>query len=347
MDMIDLRSDTVTLPTDEMLEAMKTAVVGDDILGEDPTVQKLERMGAQLFGKEAALLTVSGTMANQIAVMVYTKRGQEVIVGQESHIYNLEVGALSVLSQVQPRPIVCPEAIFDVDQLEEAITKPDIQTSETGLICIENTYNLNKGLLMDSSNIAQIKALADKRQIPVYMDGARIFNAAAALGTEVKDLVKDVDAVQVCLTKGLSVPIGSLLIGSTDFIEEARRIRQRLGGGMRQAGVIAAAGIVALENMIDRLADDNAMAKELATGLFEVDQRLLTKSEVQTNILTIDTEAIGIKEEKLLEELLQCHIRIKRVGQHRFRMVTHRHVTGKHVSYVVDCFRKILSGRRE
>jgi threonine aldolase len=235
---IDLRSDTAALPTEGMFDAMRAAELGDDVLGEDVNVRKLEETAARMFGKEAALLVSTGSMANQVAVMVYTQRGQEVIVGAESHMYNLEGAGLAALSQVQARPVSCPKGYFDPAKVAGAIQGTGVQSARTGLICLENTYNLNRGYVMSLENIAEIASLATKNGIPVYMDGARIFNAAAALGIEAEEIARHVDAVQFCMTKGLGAPFGSLLMGRNEFIREARIVRQRIGGGIRHLGLL-------------------------------------------------------------------------------------------------------------
>lgn len=338
---IDLRSDAVTLPTKEMLEAIVGAELGDDILGEDPTVKRLEELGATILGKEASLLVISGTMANQVAVMTFTQRGQEVILGDQSHIYNLEVAALATMSQVQVRLISCPAGYFDPVEIENAVQLPGIQEATTGLICLENTYDLNRGFVMSLENTEEIGAIGRKYSIPVYMDGARIFNASLALGKSAKELVTPVDAVQVCLTKGLSAPLGSLLIGKKDFIEEARRMRQRIGGGMRQAGVIAAAGIIALTKMVDRLAEDHENAQVLAQGLNEIDECLL-EYEVQTNIVLIDVGSLGIDGDFFLNQVMQRGIKIKKIGRTSFRMICHYGVTRKEIDKVLIAIREIV-----
>lgn len=345
MQSIDLRSDTVSMPTEEMLDAMKNAELGDDILGEDPTVKKLEKIGAEMFGKEAALFTVSGTMANQIAVMVYTERGHEIIVGKESHMYNLEVAALSTLSQVQVKAISCPGGYIDPVVLESEIKVASLQTAATGLVCLENPYDLNKGFVMSLNNISQIKAVCDKYNIPIYMDGARIFNAAVALNTDVKEIVKDVDAVQFCLTKGLSAPVGSLLVGTKEFIDEARRIRQRLGGGMRQAGVIAAAGIVGLEKMIDRLPEDHEKTRVLFSGIKAIDERLIEDSIADTTIISLNVAPLGIDGDSFLQNMLDHQIKIKKIGVQQFRMVVHRHITYEDIDKVLDCLKEVVMNR--
>jgi len=260
---IDLRSDTVTKPTPEMREAMKNAVVGDDILRDDPTVIELEEMAAEILGKEMAAFTVSGTMSNEIAVMVYTKPGDEIIVFSDSHIYNLETGGLSAISGVQPRPVKTETGIYDSEFLKQAIMPEDVQRARTRLICLENSFHLDRGLAVRRVDYEQTIEIAKEKDIPLFMDGARIFNATIALNVNVRELVDFSDSVAVCLTKGLAAPLGSILAGRKDFIEEARRVKQRLGGGMRQAGAIAAPGAIALTKMVRRLDEDHINAKKI------------------------------------------------------------------------------------
>jgi threonine aldolase len=342
MDLIDMRSDTVSMPTSEMMQAMSKAKLGDSILGEDPTVRELEELGAELFGKEGAIFVVSGTMANQVAVATFTKRGQEVIVGQESHIYNFEVAGLAAISQVQPRPISCPKGFIDPVQVKNAIREPEKQVAETGLLCLENTYNLNRGYIMSLKNIQEISKICKENGIPIYMDGARVFNAAVAMGINIKEIVDPVDAVQLCLTKGLGAPIGSLLMGNKEFLVEAKRIQQRLGGGMRQGGVIAAAGIIALEQMVDRLNDDHENAKYLAKRLLEIDERLLRLEDVQTNIVSIDIGFTRMDGDVFLSLLKEKGILIKKIGSTSFRMICYHNIDREKIKKVIDAIYMIL-----
>jgi threonine aldolase len=342
MTVLDLRSDTVSLPTDEMLRSIYSAKLGDDILGEDPTVKELEELGSNIFGKEAAMLTVSGTMSNQIAVMILTQRGQEVILGKESHMYNLENAALAALSQVQARPIPSETGYFDPYEIEKAIQTPNIQTTSTGLICLENTYNLNEGLVMTLDNIREISKIANKYSIPTFMDGARIFNAAAASDLDVKEIVQSVDAVQVCLTKGLAAPVGSLLLGTKQFIKEARRVRQRLGGGMRQAGIIAAPGIIALNTMRLRLWEDHENARVLALGLKKLNEHLVDLQKVQTNIVSVDITPFGIDGDEFLRSMLEMGIKLKKIGPQQFRMVLYYQISKSDIEKVIESFKIAL-----
>lgn len=342
---IDLRSDTVTLPLPEMREAIAGAALGDDILGEDPTVHELEERAAAMLGMEAGLLVISGTMANQVAVMTLTERGQEVIVGQDSHIYNLETAGLSTLSQVQVRPLEVIDGTFDperVERLIQAADVSDVQRAETGLICLENTYNLNEGQVITPENTAQIREVANQYGIPVYLDGARLFNASVALGVEPAELCKDVDAVQICLTKGLGCPLGSILAGSKPFIAKARKIRQRLGGGMRQAGIVAAPGIFALEHMIQRLEDDHRHALKLARAVSAIDGLAVDPDDVQTNIVSPTIVKQGWDTDRLLEKLQEQGIKVKKIGRRTFRMVTHVHISGEDIDRVIAVLRRLF-----
>lgn len=320
---IDLRSDTVTQPSQEMRDAMYKAVVGDDIMGEDPTVRQLEIMSADILGKEDALFVTSGTMGNQIAVMALTNRGEEVIVGDTSHIYNLEAGALAALSQVQTRSIEVPNGVYDIKKIEELIQVEGIQNARTSLICIENTNNLNAGFVVSLDNINAVCDLAKKNNIPVHLDGARIFNAAVASKTSVKEIAKNVDTVMFALTKGLAAPFGAILAGNKDFIAKARWMKQRVGGGYRQAGFLAAPGIVALNTMLPQLEIDNKHAQILGYGLSKINKLKVETSRIHTNIITGSVEDLPITIDNFLEKLLQKDIKAKKISRTSFRMITH------------------------
>lgn len=343
--MIELRSDADTLPTDAMREAMARAPVGDDILGEDPSTNELQAVAASLFGKDAALLTISGTMSNQVAVMALTQRGDEVIVGRDAHLYNMEVAGLTTLSQVQPRAIDAPHGQYDLDQMRSALRSSSIQSAATGLICLENTYNLNAGDVCSLDNMIGVRRLARAHGVPVYLDGARVFNAAAALGVPLSALAEQVDVLQICLTKGLGCPLGSLLLGSRAFIEKAKRIRQRLGGGMRQSGVIAAAGLVGLQTMREHMHADHAHARLLAKGLAALPGIGLLTPEPQSNIVAIELATRNPGLDDLIEQLKARHVLIKKIGERQARMVTHFQVDTADVEYVLKSFRDILAPR--
>ena len=340
---IELRSDADTLPTEAMREAMARAPVGDDILGEDPSTNELQAVAAALFGKEAALLTISGTMSNQVAVMALTQRGDEVIVGRDAHIYNMEVAGLTTLSQVQPRAVDAPHGQYDLDQVHGALRRSSIQSAPTGLICLENTYNLNAGDVCSLDNMTRLRGLARTHGVPVYLDGARLFNAASALGLSLSTLAEQADALQVCLTKGLGCPLGSLLLGSRTFIEQAKRIRQRLGGGMRQSGIIAAAGLVGLQTMREHMQADHAHARQLAKGLATLPEIRLLTAAPQSNIVAIELASRTLGLDDLIGQLKERHILIKKIGERQARMVTHFQVDTSDVEYVLKSFKDILA----
>jgi len=286
MNVIDLRSDTVTHPTPEMRKAMFEAEVGDDVYSEDPTVNRLEAIAAVMMGKEAALFTTSGTQSNLIAILTHTKHGNEIIVGDEAHILWYEVGGAAALGGVTIRTVSNDSyGRLSLDDIDQTIRGKDTHYPETTLLSLENTHNRCGGTVLTPGYIDEVCDLAHTRGLRVYLDGARIFNAAVALGVPACTLTQNVDSVGLCLSKGLSAPVGSLLCGSKDFVERARKFRKMLGGGMRQAGVIAAAGIVALETMVDRLAEDHVNAKRLAQGLAGIKGIILAQDEIHTNIV--------------------------------------------------------------
>jgi threonine aldolase len=340
---IDLRSDTVTRPTPEMREAMKNAVVGDDILRDDPTVIELEEMATEIFGKEAALFTVSGTMSNEIAVMVYTKPGDEIVVFSDSHIYNLETGGLSAISGVQPRPVKTEIGTYDPELLEQAIMPQGVQRARTRLICLENSFHLDRGLAVRKEDYKETIRIAKEKGIPLFMDGARIFNSAVALHTNVKELAGFCDSVDVCLSKGLAAPIGSMLMGSKDFIEEARRVKQRLGGGMRQAGVIAAPGIIAFTKMVSRLHEDHENAERMRLGLEGLGIKV-DRGGILTNIINLDISPVGWEASSFAEKLSRFKIKVKVCSKSSLRMVTHNDIHPEDVDFVLQTIKRIIQG---
>lgn len=268
--MIDLRSDTVTVPTGKMRAAMAQAAVGDDVYGEDPTTRELEARAAKLMGMEAALFVPSGTMGNQVAIACHTRPGQEVVVEATSHILNVEMATMARFSGVQPRVLSGKRGIFTADQLAAAIRPPIYYLAQTGLVCLENTHNAAGGRIWPREGAREILAVAHQHGIPVHLDGARILNAQVATGIPARELVHGFDSVMFCLSKGLGCPVGSMLCGSREFIQEARRMRKAMGGGMRQTGILAAAGLYALEYHVDRLAEDHEHARLLAEGLAQL-----------------------------------------------------------------------------
>jgi threonine aldolase len=331
MKVIDLRSDTVTHPTPEMRKAMFEAEVGDDVYGEDPTVNGLEAMAARMMGKEAALFTTSGTQSNLIAVLTHTNHGDEIILGDEAHIFWYEVGGASVLGGVIMHTVPTDSCgRLNLDDIDRAIRSKDIHYPQTALICLENTHNRCGGAVLTTDYTNEVCNLAHRRGLKVHLDGARIFNAAAALGVPACALAQSVDSVTVCLSKGLSAPVGSLLCGSKGFVERARKFRKMLGGGMRQAGVIAGAGIVALETMIDRLAEDHANARRLAQGLAGIRGITLAQDDIPTNIVMFHlSPELSVVE--FMEGLEKAGVKIGLRDGRPFRAVTHRMVSSSDI----------------
>ena len=331
MKVIDLRSDTVTHPTPEMRKAMFEAKVGDDVYREDPTVNRLEMMAAGMIGKEAALFTTSGTQSNLIAVLTHTKHGDEIIVGDEAHIFWYEVGGAAVLGGVIMHTVPTDNCgRLNLDDIDRAIRSNDIHYPETTLLCLENTHNRCGGAVLTTDYTDEVCNLAHRRGLRVHLDGARIFNAAIALGIPACALSQNSDSVALCLSKGLSAPVGSLLCGSKDFVERARKFRKMLGGGMRQAGVIAAAGIVALETMVDRLAEDHANARRLAQGLAGIEGITLAQDDIPTNIVMFHlSPELSVVE--FVEGLDRAGIKIGLRDGRPFRAVTHRMVSSSDI----------------
>jgi len=336
MRIVDLRSDTVTLPTEEMLDAIRHAKLGDDGYREDPTVNRLQELAAKKMGKEAALLVTSGTQANLVSLMSQTKRGDEVILEADSCMYNYEVGGMSALGGVLARPLKGKLGVLDAADVENAIRPKSLHYPETTLICIENTHNLAGGTCISPAQIKAISDVAKAHQIKLYMDGARIFNAAVALQVDVKALTRHVDSLMFCLSKGLSCPVGSVVVGSRDFIERARKVRQMLGGGMRQAGIIAAPGIIALEKMVDRLRDDHENARILAEGLVRVEGISINMETVQTNIVVFDVGGLGTDSDRFISELKEHGVKATRLGKTLVRMVTHRGIEREDIEHALD-----------
>ena len=343
---LDLRSDTVTRPTQAMRKAMMEAVVGDDILRDDPTVLELEQLAADMLGKEEAMFTASGTMSNEIAVMVYTKPGDEIVVFSDSHIYNLETGALSAVSGVQVRPVPSETGVYDPVQLKEAIQPDAVQRASTTMICVENSFHLNRGLAVGRDQYNETIRVAREHNLIMYMDGARIFNSAVALGVDVRELVDFCDAVAFCLSKGLAAPIGSILAGSRDFMREARRVKQRLGGGWRQAGVIAAPAIIGLKEMVVRLAEDHENAERLRKGLESIGISV-DRGGVLTNIVNLDVSPVGLKAAKLAGKLLEEQIKVKICTEHTIRMVMHNDIQNEDIEYVLERVKAVVNSNKK
>jgi threonine aldolase len=344
MKIIDLRSDTVTKPTQEMLEEMIRAEVGDDVYGEDPTVNRLEDLAARMLGKENALFVTSGTQGNQIAALSHTQRGDEVIVERSSHIYQYEVGGLSALSGVQPAPIAGIKGMMDLDEIEKTIRGENVHYPRTGLLCLENTHNLGGGAVIPLDYAKKACEIAKIYGIKTHLDGARLFNASVALGIPVSELAAPFDSVQICLSKGLSAPVGSILAGNQPFIQTARKYRKMLGGGMRQAGVIAAAGIVALTKMTGRLQDDHTNARSLAYGLSKLPELSIDMDSIQTNMVYGVIVDPDLTARQLSDSLEKQHIRIHVIDSKTFRLVTHKDIEMDDIPTVVKNMQLFFAG---
>ncbi len=345
MDRIDFRSDTVTWPTAEMRAAMASAVVGDDVYGEDPTVKQLEAMAAEKFGMEAGLLVSSGTMGNLVAIMSHAGRGEEAIVGEDTHSYINEAGGMAVLGSVTPRPRPTDEmgrmALADI---EAAIRADDSHYPRSRLILLENSYGGRGGAAIPLDYFAAVSRLAQRHQLKIHLDGARLFNATSALGVSPASLVSHVDSVTFCLSKGLCAPVGSLLCGSSEFIGRARRVRKMLGGGMRQAGILAAAGIVALESMVERLAEDHVRAKRLALGLAQIPAIKVQPEAVMTNIVFFGIdEHFPLTAEEVARRMREsANVWVGADKAKRFRAVTHYWIDDEAVDCFLDAMREAL-----
>ena len=339
--MIDLRSDTLTHPTQSMRDAMATAEVGDDVFQEDPTVQKLENLSAEKMGKEAALFVPSGCMGNLISLLSHCGRGDEILLGDRSHISLYEVGGVAALGGVHPRPLPNNnDGTISIDLLEKGIRHSDIHCPPTRLICLENTQNFCQGSPITPEYMTEVREIANKFGLKIHLDGARIFNAAVALGVPVAKLTEKVDSVMFCLSKGLSAPVGSLVCGSSEFIIKARKARKMVGGGMRQVGHIAAAGLIAINEQVDRLQEDHDNAKFLASQLSDLDGIEVDVTRIKTNIIFF--KLTGIDGEVLLNQLEQNQIKILMTDADVFRAVLHREVSKEQVQRVVKTFQSIL-----
>lgn len=333
--MIDLRSDTVTQPTAAMRQAMAEAPVGDDVYGEDPTVNRLQEVAAELIGKEAALFVPSGTMGNQVAIAVHARPGSEVVCEARAHVIEYELASMAVISGCMPRPVTTPDGIVTAELIEQTL-RPELPgLTRAGVIVIENTHNLASGAVTPREDLAAIAALAARRCLPLHMDGARIFHAALATGETAPDLVAGFDSVMFCLSKGLCAPVGSMLAGSRSFIDEARRWRKRLGGGMRQAGVLAAAGLVGLTTMRDRLAEDHDNARRLADGLASVPGVTLNIPALLTNIVYVRITGPRFRNRQISAELKTRGVLCNAVGDDRLRFVTHHGITSADIDDTV------------
>lgn len=337
---IDLRSDTVTRPTLAMRAAMAAAEVGDDVYGDDPTVNELEALAAETLGFEAALFVTSGTMGNQLGIMSQTRRGDEIIAGANSHIFMHEVGAAAVLSGVTVRQVDYPNCIPVPAMVEAAIRPDDIHEPPTSLICLENA--LANGRLVPVETMAEIRRIADEHGLNVHLDGARVFNAAAALGVDVKEITRYADSVSCCLSKGLCAPVGAIFAGRAATVKRARKCRKLLGGGMRQAGILAAAGILALKEMPKRLSEDHANAKRLAELLSQIDGVSIDKDSVEINMVFFKLDRSAELKAALPEKMKQHGILINPEELGEFRFVTNNDVSAKDVEFAAGTFASLL-----
>lgn len=343
MNHIDLRSDTVTKPTPEMREAMAEAEVGDDVYGDDPTVNTLQEKAAEMLGKEAALFVPSGTMGNLLALLVHCARGEEVICGDRSHIYVNEAGGMAALGGIYPHPIVNQkDGTLRLDDIRAAIQPDDQHRTITRLICLENTQNICGGVPLTVEYTNEVGSLAKEYGLKLHIDGARLFNAAAALGVEAKELVASADSVMFCLSKGLVAPVGSMLVGMKEFIAKAFRLRKMLGGGMRQVGVVAAAGLISLEKMTGRLGQDHARAMSLFEGLKQV-SGLRLAAQPSSNMVYFDLEdSVALTENQIVEEMKKRGVLVDYSAPRQFRLVTHYWVDDAGVAQTVQALRDVL-----
>ena len=343
MRIVDLRSDTITQPTPAMRKAMADAKVGDDVFGEDPTVNRLEEMASERLGKSAGLFVASGTMANLVSQLTHCGRGSEVILGDQSHIFFFEQGGSAALGGIHPHTVPNqPDGKLSLSDIETAVRADDVHFPRTRLIILENTHNRCHGSPLEKDYMHSVGKIAQDHGLKIHVDGARLFNAAVAQNEDVKDLVVDADSVSICLSKGLAAPVGSVVCGSQDFIAEARRARKVVGGGMRQAGVIAAAGLVALNEMIDRLADDHANAKRLAERLAEMDGLSVDPDSVKTNIVFFEITRTDVTARVMAQRLSSEGVRVLPSGPRRLRAVTHYHITPDDIDYALESFSRVL-----
>jgi len=346
MPFIDFRSDTVTWPTTSMRKAMAEAMVGDDVYEEDPTVIKLEKMGAERMGKDAGLFVPSGTMGNLVAILTHCGRGDEVILGDISHSFVYEAGGMSALGGVFPHTLPNqPDGKLDLEDIRGAIRTENVHFPKTRLIILENTHNRCGGAVLDATYTQQVADIAHHAGFPLHLDGARIFNAAVALGVEAKTLAASADSITFCLSKALCAPVGSVLCGSAEFIGRARRIRKQAGGGMRQAGILAAAGIIAIEEMVSHLKDDHRRAREIAEGISAIPGLYLDKGMPPTNMVYISLkDEIVLNTGDIASTMEKQGIRVGVINPRRFRLVTHFWIDDEAVGKVISSFRIAVKG---
>jgi threonine aldolase len=344
MENVDLRSDTVTQPTSNMRRAMAQADVGDDVYGEDPSINRLQEISAKMVGKEAGLFVPSGTMGNLAAVLAHCGRGDEVILGTKSHTFLYEAGGISALGGVHSQQLPNqPDGTISIEDICNAIRSNDVHFPSTRLICLENTHNRCGGVSISKQYTAAVGEVARKHHLLLHLDGARIFNAAIDQGVTAAELAEPVDSVTFCLSKALCAPVGSVLCGTKEFIARAHRIRKQLGGGMRQAGILAAAGIVALETMVDRLGEDHKRAQQLAQGISEIPWLVLDPNSPQTNMVFLSLEEnLPINAKQAASKLAEQKVLVGVVGERRFRLVTHYWISEKRIERAIKAFKKLM-----
>jgi len=333
---IDLRSDTVTRPSPEMRRAMFEAEVGDDVYGEDPSINRLERRAAEIFGREAALFVPSGTMGNQIAIKLHTHHGQEVICEERGHVFTYEMAMMAQFSGVVPRIVWAEDGILTWEHVKARIKPKSYEAAQTGMVSLENTHNMAGGIITPPEVFDEVCDNTHAAGLPVHLDGARIFNASVALGIPVAKLTAKADSVMFCLSKGLGAPVGSLLVGSAELIDRGRIVRKALGGGMRQAGIIAAAGLIALEQGPQKLKTDHANARFLAEGLAQIPGIKINPAKVQTNIVICDIKGTGMTSDELSRKLAESDVLANGVGPELIRFVTHLDIDREQCAQAVD-----------
>jgi threonine aldolase len=344
MRIVDIRSDTLTKPTPSMRKAMAEAEVGDDVFGEDPTVNRLEELAAKRLGKEAGLFVASGTMSNLVSQLTHCNRGDEMILGDLTHIFFNEQGGSAAVAGIHPRTIPNqPDGKLALDDIEAAIRPDNVHFPRSRLIVLENTHNRCNGSPLEVDYMLSVRKLADRYGLKIHLDGARLFNAAIAQSVDAQELAAAADSVSICLSKGLAAPVGSVVCGTRNYIAEARRARKVLGGGMRQAGVLAAAGIIALTEMTDRLADDHANARRLAEGLAEMQGLSIEAERIRTNIIYFETTPNGLDANELAKNLGNEGVKILALGPRLLRAVTHYHITSADIEYALMVFGRVLS----
>lgn len=342
MHFADFRSDTITKPTKEMRRYMMEAEVGDDVFGDDPTINRLQEMIAELSGKEAALFVASGTMGNEVCINAHTQPGKEIIVGKESHIFNYECGGPALLSGVQMYPVNEDNGILTLEQVKAAVRHVDVHYPQTSLICLENTHNRSGGIILPFENIKSISEFAKSNHFKFHLDGARLWNASIATGNSIKEYCQYFDSVSLCFSKGLGAPVGSIVIGNKDFIHQTHYYRKVYGGGMRQAGILAAACIYALENHFPKLEEDHKKAKRFAEAISQIPSVKVDLNTVQTNIIIFDVDIPNFVAEDFLTKLQQNGVLMLEIDPNRIRAVTHLDLTDEDVDKAIDVMRNLL-----